>query len=846
MNSPSLEGWKEVDTSYCDVGDLEEDMPTEVDEILQKSSVTAASGESSVEVDATTLQQLHASFLHLCKEYVLMDTSGMKNSMTYTELNNGPDYEMFDRKSARVRHWLSIRHRFEDVRTLLWPTEPGDGEGAAVVPSLSAAEMLQSLVWLEAASTFCVRKYHPYHFAGKEDFLPLDLHREVTALSEQVRREGGGERFFSASEGAEDLNTIVNRFISSSSLCLHHNVKLSSFFRSGTEVDALVRHIPPILRVKDAIRVMAVLTAMEDTNIFRFSDAAGTVTESERLQAFARLCSPTLFGEQDALRNVDESELCTLMTFLVHLKEQNKAFFHQTPADFERDRANIQRAIQAGVARCQYLLYKLGGPQTVVMSDEENIPFVEAQKYAEHAHKDVQVHGKVGIENAQGLRFALLGPRASAILSGLLQRLEATGAETPSSQLVADLVQHIAHRTALGKGVMHLADIIHVLPLLAKLIRDKPETDVRRQYERLFSAVGHSIAVELQKDCSTESVVALLEGLAECRFIPSSFSQIEMVLTRKVLREETTMPQLSRVLSSLLQLTGREQISPVLLECACSVLGRQTPEALGASPAATEACVDLLRVMRFCRFEPFVDVLRMVWRDALITADTLQTPSTVCAYATVLSFLAASGGDQEEELYKESKRTLERGLSMWEGLNTSREKDILLDSLISAWVLRVEKQPIMEKMAEERYLHSLVSPLQAVYLLGALEGIGLVRCDLYRVYEAYLEQHIAGLTTSQQLMEEEDASSLILLLDLKVVKEQLVLRAGALLAREVRMLDRELTRVATVEDASSSGEKAHLLRSRREAAHGEKILLYCQTLSNNTLTKRLVEELQTD
>jgi hypothetical protein len=99
--------WRQIDTSFVDVGDVDDDVHTSIDEALRQG-----------QMDRAALAEELRSF---CVAYVSMDTDGMVNHPQKDEQNTGPDYEDEDRKSIRRRKWFTLLHRFEDVRTIVWP-----------------------------------------------------------------------------------------------------------------------------------------------------------------------------------------------------------------------------------------------------------------------------------------------------------------------------------------------------------------------------------------------------------------------------------------------------------------------------------------------------------------------------------------------------------------------------------------------------------------------------------------------------------------------------------------------------------------------------------------------------
>lgn len=342
--------WYDMDTSFCDTGDLEEDMPSAVDECLrrcvQPRDDDADTGAVTIEVDMTALRELQQSFISLCRDYVLMDTRGMTTFMFHSELNNGPDYEMYDRKTMRRRHWLAIRHRYDDVKELLWPSpvllsdadhSRGDDKdtGAAVdareegeyaaahctdaktrAPTdpdertvLSSMEMLDALQWLEAANTFCIRQRRAYDVAPERDFGPIHLQREVRVCIARAMCESRQlapdpplrAEAASSSPSTRSLHD-ADTYMIVAALCSHHGVPFSQLWHclSRQPNPAAAHAVHGRVTAPDA----AVSSLVEDAPIpsqeYTYSDSSNATLESS-LRTF--VCGlPALTSVREVVR----------------------------------------------------------------------------------------------------------------------------------------------------------------------------------------------------------------------------------------------------------------------------------------------------------------------------------------------------------------------------------------------------------------------------------------------------------------------------------------------------------------------------------------------------------------
>lgn len=741
----SNDNGKELDTSFCDTGELEECMPSPVENYLRQrarklhSSVLSlpedfARGENNskkVEDDDTlfvplTLEEIREVgrlFKDFCKEYVLLDTRGMKGSMSHNELNTGPDYDHYDRKLMRKRYWLSIRQTYDLVSEIIWPSDllmpiesgsqivndkKAEGQESHELGSpstlreklatISAEEMLHILVWLEAASTFCVRSWREYDYSDKKCFLPLNLSREVHVLGACVK-ESNSDFFHFFQRNNESLEKFLSpslhysdRLIECIGLCQAHNVSLTCFFPSSSSFQvklpvlpgtpsslvftpsttklSLLTHIvsqlpasPFQLTPKDSIRVLhGICRTCTSSEEYVFSSQQGEIIQNIVLfQGITKMCAVFANAGIQSVENVDEDDLCVMLQFMLHVKKGNSDFLRLNAGkeknmnelkkqsswkkkglgsvekssnanvlhltDFDECQKIILRFEELCLARCRYLLYRLGGPQTVVLSgDNPYIPLVDFQKHKEtscgnHSGEtsvsQSLLHYRIGRQHAQGLRSVSLQSKSVEMLT-LLSRLHSLNergvsemmksssgeyvsangqeVETRVTELAEDIVQHIALRVTSSRQNLTLPEIVRLLPILSLAIhREKKENVLRNwkwepesvgsgggpvnRYHRLFQSISASIGLEMQNQWGSSSsphavamIVTLVEGLARCHFIPSTLPSVEMVLTRHCLQGHLSVLEVRNVLLRLLSLKGASGVPAAMLHAAGSFI----------------------------------------------------------------------------------------------------------------------------------------------------------------------------------------------------------------------------------------------------------------------------------
>lgn len=1043
---------KEIDTSFCDTGELDECMPSPVENYLrqrarkQYSSVLSrpedgargVSNSEKVEDDDALLVALNLEeikevgklFKDFCKNYVFLDTRGMKGSMSYNELNTGPDYEHYDRKLMRKRYWLSIRQTYDLVAEIIWPSDllipkesgrekmndkkaEGQESHEFVCPSnlnenmatVSAEEMLDILVWLEAASTFCVRSWRAYDYYDKKCFLPLNLSREVQVLGARVKESHSD--FFHFFQRKEEKSEKVlpsslhysDRLIECIGLCEAHDVSLSCFFPSSLSSQiklpvltatpspllftpsaakhSLLAHIlsqlpasPFQLTPKDTIRVLhGICRTCTMTEEYVFSSQHGESIQSTVLfRGITKLCAVFANSGLQSVENVDEDDLCVMLQFILHVKEGNSALLRLNVveekkkrelkknsswnregfgsmekypnadvlhlSDFEECPKIILRFEELCLARCRYLLYRLGGPQTVVLSgDNPYIPLVDFQNHKEKSSTNHSggssasqslLHYRIGRQHAQGLRRVSLQSKAVELLT-LLSRLHSLNergvsgmtksSSAPSvsgndeevemrvTELAGDIVQHIALRVTSSGQNLTLPEIVRLLPILSFVThRERKEIILQNgkwepervgseggranRYHRLFQSISASIGLEMQNEWGSSSsphavamIVALVDGLARCHFIPSTLFSVEMVLTRHCLHGHLSVFEVKNALLRLLALKGTSGLPAAMLHAAGSFIterldsdnlalfqGSRRPFSLSSSTSASalsgeyenqrKELLDLLRVLCYCEYPSVIGLILRIADVHLSTCKEEETDlSTRSALGVLFSFVSASPSLEEEtksKFFDLSLRELRAGVDALPHLNDS---DLVIDTLLSFAALG---EPIPESsfysfLGQFTALHSVLSPVHAAHVLEALEMLKLhhIAGPLYSRYTAWLLDYFQPSLsqikmnnldsapfsrftspTVTSVLSPSDRSTLIQLSHLQYQTADLTDAVNTLLRHELFYLEKERESCNEQKTSSStcSFESIHLRRNEDLRKVDKDIMEVCTAL----------------
>eukprot|EP00796_Vickermania_ingenoplastis_P006178 gene6178-4456_t len=848
--SAFMEGrWKHIDTSFCDTGELGAAMPSPVEDYIRKIHTDPQDGETVVvSVTQQQLSEVGRIFKDFCKEYVLMDTRGMKTSATYNELNTGPDYEHYDRKLMRKNYWLSVRRSYALVKELLWPTEIlGMNRSEDMdTPLLSASEMLDILLWLQAASTFCFRAKRAYDTVDDTAFSPLNLEREVRVLAARARACNLLDSVFRAGGATQTKGTPpVNELVSCMTLSRTHNVDFSLFFRASDDqvpaVKHVMEHIPDTLRTKDAIRIFHALEGLENTNGLQFSSPEGTLSHPEIFEGVFKLCRSCAKDGSDSVQNVDEAELCVLLRFALNVRKMNRAFFIDQRSSSDESlevQSKVKMIIrfeEVCLARCRYLLYRLGGEQTTVLTEDDGyIPLVALQQHREKCPHQTLLHYKIGKHHAQGLRHVSLKDKSGDILD-LVSRLQAEkhGASVVITELEEDILLHMAKRISNSSAALSLADVNRVLPILSNIMaRNETFDKEKKRYERLFLGISTAIVVAMQKDVDAAELVQLLNGLSSCSYVPPSFPQVESVFTRLCLAEDSIpLPSLSEALEAVATLTGADS-SPALLHAAASRVQYELEEARNHPPdqeIEVWPILQLLRTLRYCQYNALPGLVLQVANTFPSDVRNLSwNGRDRCAIGTLLAYAAVSAEDSEwtSKLLEEARVEISGAVPLLRG----DEGDLLIDLLVTCAGLGVSSSTALQTLVRPlRSLHRWMTPRHAALVLEALETLKCSDCPLYKKYDEWLSRSLekGGESVSEAAM---------IAIRLGEASPTLMDAAATCLHAELMNLEREREECLSSPpggfDAQSSFEQLHVSKKTRAALYEEKILVLCSLLQH--------------
>jgi hypothetical protein len=535
--SPLRNGeWAQLDTSYVDVGDFDDDVPTALGEAIQ--------GGGAVE-------DLCEAFVAQCVEYMAMDTEGMVNQTQTMDLNSGPDYENEDRMSIRRRRWFTLVHQLDAVRCSLWPDEGLVHAMQGSITTLEAATMqYKALSAAAAASTFFIAKRQPYEDRPDSDYQPLQLERELVATCASIAAAGVMVFFANGSIGIQRLTTIA-------SLCNHYSVPFSLCV-TGTQDSSVA-----VLEVVDNIRsslnrsdnspsvpqkIAAGLLTVLTQSPLPLSDAADGSESS--LRCFAALdflfsCC-TRVGQQDALSSLDGDDLVALLQAAVRIRIDNEALFQEHSAPYAAFVAEFRFHVSVTLNRCRALLYRRAGG-TTVETEGGLLPIVELQQNADRRHADLTIHHKLGMTASQGHKEARLDLRHTARLLKAMRQLESleelrNGADVT---LVQDLNHHLSRcvtSSATGGKLFQLRDIIYALEAVGH------NATHRKLWEsnRVLAALDQLVGGLLHELSDVKTFAELVSGFAACDCVPSSLGRIYAVGLRLLATEaRKTVPSKS-------------------------------------------------------------------------------------------------------------------------------------------------------------------------------------------------------------------------------------------------------------------------------------------------------------
>lgn len=871
-NLPSFKKgeWVNVDTSYCDTGEIETEMPTPIDDFLRKSlikweanEILESTGSESESIEQFSdgnfmelsltqreIDNLGCLFLDFCKEYTLMDTRGMKSSSTYSELNSGPDYEHYDRKLKRKRYWLSICRNYRMVKEILWPSDVFalTDKSFDSILTLTPESMLETLVWLHASSTFCVRSWRSYDLVEKEAFVPLDLSREVRVLAYIVKLSGPN-MFFQGLSGSERLITCMG-------FCEAYDVPLSEFFETSSAQKnsghdflwLLLLGLPHSLRCKESIRMIHALLGFIGSKVGSLCfSSENQVINQECFCGLSKLCLACVVNGSESLENVDEKELVGLLEFIVRIKEENKKFFLSkdlmvADASLLQEtldhRKTMERFAELCAARSRHLLYRLGGEQTTVLSgDNSYIPLIEFQNNKESCHRS-QLHYRIGQQHAQGLRRVSLRSQSAMVLE-LLSRLQAANCEGDSlfnhslSELTEDILQHISKLSSNGGNSLTLADVIRLLPILGrhfssftdKSYREKEE----KRYERFFLHLSTAIGVEVQNDVSGREMALLVEGLACVGLVPSTYPQLEAVLNRMCLEGKMTLADVEASLRALFKL-HKGHVSPTFLHAAAfcfqqHVQDKESPifhnygeNSFEEKSARLSLLLSLLHALRYCKYTSLGGLVFQLIDAYPLENDVGKVVWTLSCRSTLGTLLAYLGAAVSEAEVRKKCFEIAR-LHLGEDFNILQavEPDLAIDVLLSYAALDIPlPKSSLPFLASFSHLHTFTTELLAIHVLQCLENFEVNAEFLYNTYSNWLLKFLkSAKTNGKELKSIHGAKTVAMsICQLKNATKELKDFAITFLHEEVLLLEKERERLQT--DSHSgvcSFEEAHLKRS---------------------------------
>lgn len=835
--------WKELDISFCDTGELEEPMPSTVEDFLLHSdsvSITDNDSAAVVSLGGEELTKVGEMFKDYCRQYALMDTRGMKLSTTLTELNSGPDYEHYDRKLMRRRYWLSIRRTFEIVKELLWPALV-DGEALdAQKPLLSAAEMLDILIWVEAANTFSVRVWREYDVVLRSEFEPISLTREVRVLAQRARE---AQLLVPSSRATtEQRRSPVDDLITCIGLCKAHGVPIDEFL-PDTGLPGVLQQVSaagdqPDVSVADTIRLIHALQGeggMTNFDCFMVVNKNETsavsndseAVDEEQLRRLLALCAPCVRQGTEGMANVDEDGLFILFQLAVSIREKNRSFFTQSgSSQWDEERRAVIMFENLCVDRCRCLLYQSHGDQVVMSGDNTSIPLVDLQQHKESSHAPL-LHYNVGRRYAQGLRKAKLGSRTSE-LTELIARLQSayqsphSAEPSGASELVDDLMRHVALQLRRGR-LLGISEIIRVLHLLAPAVSSNNELLVKQSTSTLTS-MGASIRCELEKPVSLATLASLLTGLSACQHVPACYEQLEAVLMRECLSNSVEPTLLNRILHAVAGLKGPPLVSRRLLDYGAVQMVQWMNDAANSKNSCHSLLLSLLEMMilyRHCVYRPLASLVLQMMELFPCERRSAEWPPIARAMFGVVS--AGVGAKEEVNESLSALLVTEATADLLAGekelLGGSGRDDLLIDGLVTFAALGIPVSTTLPSNLSSS-LHPFATPRHALHVLESLEVLGLHNTFLHKSYIAYLQKHLETMRSAGESVSVSDDAVhlLVTVCRLEAIPPAMKEMAVGLLHTALLLLDAKDDR-----SASENYEYAHLMRKASNKARDESI-----------------------
>ncbi len=545
---PSDHPWKEIDTSFCETGELSEPMPTELDETPLVS--TLRRGGESQAPKVAELSEGAEALRRLCESYATMCCEGMLSITTPMELNAGPDYEHLDMKIRRRRTWYTIVDRFNELRQVLFRSDSTD---------LAAEQLYETLRWVDVANSQRIRQKKAYELENDSKFQPLNLNREVSALAAATVREE--QSIFAGEKGAARLVTCLG-------LCRTYNVPVASFFALSPtgqmKRDALDRMYNSIaskgterLLQSDALSLIATLSALDPAELCltraesEKSPSSGRKASRKKPKKSALPPKPhfnatkvaafrVLFSAlttADSLAFTDAYGLCTYLKICNDIIDSNPtAVWAANSNDANAIPLPMPDYLAEGLGRCRALLYhRESSVGTVIYAEDGLLPAEDSEKA-----RGLKVHHKLIKHYAEGMRTVVLTSHTAAML--LEQTVRCARRDKKHFQLVDDLLQHIAHHLSQATTSMHTTDFVTTLRVLARAMESSSQSSaavgstekvapLRGRATRLVAFLDQRIGHQINDIKRPEDLCSLLEAMAavRCRFICRSALEMRLL-----------------------------------------------------------------------------------------------------------------------------------------------------------------------------------------------------------------------------------------------------------------------------------------------------------------------------
>ena len=590
--SPSEKPWKDIDTSFCDTGELFETMPTDVDETTAVSALRGGEVDRDPsELGLADLQEVASRLQELCKSYVLMDTDGMQSRSQIRELNSGPDYDSLDQSLRRRRTWFAVFDRFQELREILWRRSESPNsrskqnkrmsqqESRKPQEQLSAQDMYETLRWVESANINGVRVKRQYEDEPEEKFQPLKLHREVEIFAEVVSATGGD--FFSGENG-------FTRLITCCALARNHDVPIDSFFRSKSGRNALSSLYECIsvkacaneggIKQEAALALLCSISELDKRALVVLSNSKNKSNKKKQKQAPRRddkkiAAFKVLFDaltRSNALIYTDGFSLRNYLKFCNDLMDANPTAVWSTgEVHAEQNRSDCATEIPlplpyyigVGIGRCRTLLYhRESSVGTMIYSEDGLLPAADRV-----SRNGLKLNNNLVKHYAEGMRQIVLSSHSASSL--LEQAVRCAKREPKYKQLVGDLLQHIGLQASKKLAWMTIGDISTTLSILGSAMESlsassSSSSDImtsglsmaalRGKATQLASLMDQRIGQQISQVTTPALLADLLSAMAavRCRFTCRTALEMKLLAFLDV----CSMPQLAQAAQALTRL----------------------------------------------------------------------------------------------------------------------------------------------------------------------------------------------------------------------------------------------------------------------------------------------------